>query len=143
MSRPRDSPTFFVDRDLGPRFFNSLAADGRFGVEFHDTHFRDPTTDDSVWLRLVAERNWVAVTHDKKIRSQHRQIIAAYRARVIIAVGNRSMAEHAANFIVTYARIERFLRHHAGPYTAKLYHPAAADLKKRSPKGRIELWGEW
>lgn len=143
MSRPPDQPIFFVDRDLGPRFFDILAADGRFSVEFHDMHFRDPATDDSVWLKLVAKNGWVAVTHDKKIRAHHREIIAVHRAKVVIAVGSRTMVEHAANFLVTYSRIERFVRDRPGPYTAKLYHPAPADLRKLKPKGRIELWGEW
>jgi PIN like domain len=143
MSRPPDRPTFFVDRDLGPRFFNSLAADRRFGVEYHDAHFHDPATDDSVWLQLVAEQGWIAITHDRKIRAHHREIIAAYRARVIIIVGKRTMADHAANFLATYPRIERFVQHRSGPYTAKLYHPTPGDLKKLKPKGRIELWGTW
>ena len=143
MSRPLDAPTFFIDRDLGPSFFGAVAADGRFGAEFHDTHFPDPTTDDSVWLRLIAAKGWIGVTHDKKIRAQHRAIIAANRARVIIVVGQRTMAEHSANFIATYPSIERFVRRRPGPYTAKLYHPAPANLRKLKPKGRIELWGEW
>lgn len=143
MSRPPDPPTFFVDRDLGPNFFNRIAADGRFRVEFHDSYFPDPTTDDSVWLRFVAEKGWIAVTHDKKIRAHHREVIAAHAAKVLIVVGGRTMADHAANFLVTYPRIERFVRTRAGPYTAKVYHPAAADLKKLKPKGRIELWGDW
>ncbi len=143
MSRPPDPPTFFVDRDLGPTFFDRIASDGRFRVEFHDHHFQDPTTDDSVWLRLVAERNWIAVTHDKKIRAHHREIIGTHAAKVLIIVGTRAMAEHAANFLATYPRIDRFVRDRAGPYTAKVYHPTPADLKKLKPKGRIELWGEW
>jgi len=143
MSRPPDPPTFFVDRDLGPTFVKHIAADGRFRVEFHDNHFRDSTTDDSVWLRFVAENDWVAVTHDTKIRAHHRAIIAANSAKVLIIVGSRTVPEHAANFLVTYPRIERFIRNRKGPYTAKVYHPAPADLKKLRPKGRIELWGKW
>jgi hypothetical protein len=143
MSRRPDAPTFFVDRDLGPRFFGAVSADSRFLVEFHDTHFSDPSTDDSDWLRLIAEKNWIGVTHDKKIRSNHRAIIAAHRSKVIIVVGNRSMADHATNFIATYPRIERFVRNRPGPYTAKLYHPTPADLMKLRPRGRIELWGSW
>jgi hypothetical protein len=143
MSRPLDAPTFFVDRDLGPSFFADISSDGRFLAEFHDTHFPDPTTDDSVWLRLIAETGWIGVTHDKKIRAQHREIIAAHGARVIIVVGHRTIAEHSANFVATYPAIERFVRRRPGPYTAKLYHPTPADLKKLKPRGRIELWGDW
>jgi hypothetical protein len=143
MSRPREPLTFFVDRDLGPQFFDLLAVDGRFSVEFHDKHFNDPTTDDSQWLPFVAEKDWIAVTHDKKIRAHHRPIIADYRVKVVIAVGSRTVADHAHNFLTTFPRIERFVRDRPGPYTAKLYHPAPAELKRFKPKGRIELWGEW
>ncbi len=143
MSRPPDAPTFFIDRDLGPSFFAHVAGDERFNVEFHDTHFPNPATDDADWLQLIATNGWIGVTHDKKIRQQHRSIIGAFGARVIIVVGQRPLAEQSANFIATYPRIQRFVRDQAGPYTAKLYYPAPAELKKLNPKGRIELWGDW
>ena len=96
-----------------------------------------------MWLRLVAGKDWIAVTHDKKIRAHHREIIATCAVKVLIIVGSRTMAEHAANFLATYPRIDRFVRNRAGPYTAKVYHPVPADLKKLKPKGRVELWGDW
>jgi hypothetical protein len=144
MSRPPEKPTFFIDRDLGPHFFQALQVDDRFGVEDHNAHYRGRAPDDSEWLQLVAANNWVAVTHDRKIRAQHRSIIAAYRAKVIIVVGNRPLADQSYNFRETYPRIERFIRGRAGPYTAKLHYPSPSELnKKLRPRGRIELWGEW
>jgi hypothetical protein len=142
MSRPPDAPTFFIDRDLGIRFAEHLAADKRFRIELHDTHFPHRAADDPAWLELIAKSGWIGVTHDKKIRSQHRAIIAAFGARVIIVVGNRPFAEQAANFLATFPRIQRLVRGHKGPYTAKLYYPAPVEMKKLAPKGRIALWGE-
>ena len=88
MSRPPDAPTFFIDRDLGIRFAEHLSADSRFQVETHDTHFPDRAADDAEWLELIAKSGWIGVTHDKKIRRDHRGIIAAFGARVIIVVSN-------------------------------------------------------
>ena len=142
MSRPPDAPTFFVDIDLGIHFFTNLSADGRFKVEFHDAHFPKAGTDDAEWLRFIAEKGWIGVTHDKKIRRHHRSIITACGARVIIVVGNRPLADQAANFRATYAPIERFVRDRPGPYVAKLFYPTPKDQLKLKPKGRIELWGD-
>lgn len=137
-----ESFTYFIDVDLGIHFFTALSTDERFRVEFHDQHF-PRGTDDSVWLTHIAERGWIAVTHDRKMRRDHRPIIARARARVIVVVGRRPLAEQAENFLATYSSIERFVRKHSGRYMAKLYCPTEADRKKLKPKGRLEMWGEW
>jgi hypothetical protein len=142
MSKRRDAATFFVDVDLGINFYTALRVDNRFGVEFHDNHFAEGT-DDADWLTLIAAKGWIGVTHDQKIRRDHRPIIAAFKARVIVVVGRRPLEEHAANFIATYPRIERFMRDAPPPYVAKLYHPTPGDLKRLKPRGRIEYWGKW
>ncbi len=142
--RPSKDPlTFFVDIDLGIHFYEHLSGDARFNVEFHDDHFREGAPDDSEWLTLIADRGWVGITHDRKIRRDHRPLIERSEARVIIVVGRRPLQEQAGNFIATYSRIERFVRKHDGPYTAKLHYPTAKELKKLKPQGRIDLWGEW
>lgn len=69
--QPEPKPTFFVDQDLGPRFYGRLLSDTRFNVEYHNDHFCDQATDDSEWLALIAENGWIGVTHDKKIRRDH------------------------------------------------------------------------
>ena len=141
MRRP-DPPTFFIDVDLGIHFYTALRADGRFNVEFHDRYF-DEGTDDAEWLEHIARMGWIGVTHDRKIRRDHRPIISHFGASVIVVVGRRPLAEHAANFRQTYPRIERFVRRHPAPYVAKVFHPPPAEMKRLKPKGRIELWGEW
>ncbi len=140
MKKRLESFTFFVDRDLGPRFFRSLVSDVRFNVEFHDEHFKDPSTDDSIWLRFIADRGWVGVTHDKRIRRDHGTIIRAHGARVIVVVGQHPLAAQAKNFRDTYAKIERFVRNTRPPFVAKLYQPSGRDRAKLKPKGRIESW---
>jgi hypothetical protein len=141
-SKRRERPTFFVDIDLGPHFFATLSRDGRFGVEFHDDHFT-MGTDDSEWLSLIAGKGWIGVTHDKKIRRDHRPIIAQFGVRVIVVVGRRPVIEQADNFRATYPRIERFVNDTPAPYIAKLFHPTPAQAKRLKPTGRIEKWGHW
>jgi hypothetical protein len=60
-------PTFFTDRDLG----RSVPAASRAGgllVEAYADHFASDHVADRVWLRLVGEKGWVALTHNKRIR---------------------------------------------------------------------------
>lgn len=142
--RPNSAPpTFFVDLDLGLFFYEQLSQDGRFNVEFHDQHFPQRAVDDSEWLALTAKKGWIGVTHDKRLQREHRELIRRAAARVLIVVGHRRVREHASNFLVTYPKIERFVRKNSGPYTAKIYHPTPKDLKKLRPTGRVEMWGDW
>jgi hypothetical protein len=58
--------TFFADRDLG-RQFVELVRQGGVQIERHDDHFQ-PSTPDEDWLSVVAQRGWIAVTRDGRIR---------------------------------------------------------------------------
>jgi hypothetical protein len=78
-SEPPPEPTFFVDRDLGRRFPEALRAAG-LRIEIHDEHFQGATKPpDHEWLQLVAERGWIAVSHDAQIRytSKSKEVVAA------------------------------------------------------------------
>lgn len=131
-------PTFFIDRDLG-RTFAARLADAEIHAEFHDVHFPDPEkVPDEIWLRLIAEKGWVGVSHDARIRyrSLARDEVFASVARLIVVKGKALPAELADNFVRTFPRIRSFVRHHEAPWIAKLYrNPEGA----RRP-GRIEMW---
>jgi predicted nuclease of predicted toxin-antitoxin system len=127
---------FFVDRDLGPRFVEVLRASG-LPVEAHDDHF-SPETRDEDWLRVVASRDWVILTHDAKIRytSRAKEAIFMARARVIVLRGKAPTSEIAKSFVRTIQRIRRFLDRHEAPFIAKVYrNPEGAEKP-----GRIEMW---
>jgi hypothetical protein len=66
--------TFFTDRDLGLRFPEILREAG-LRVERHADHFA-PTCPDEEWLRAIAARGWVAVTHDARIRYKPNELAA-------------------------------------------------------------------
>jgi hypothetical protein len=60
------SRVYFTDRDLGKRFPEILRAGG-LDVRRHVDLF-PPACPDEVWLEDVGRRQWVAVTHDRRIR---------------------------------------------------------------------------
>lgn len=106
-------------------------------VEAHDDHF-PPETRDEDWLRVVASRGWVILTHDAKIRytSRAREAILMARARVIVLKGKAPISELAKSFVRTTQPIRRFLDRHDAPFIAKVYrNPEDAEKP-----GRIEMW---
>jgi PIN like domain len=137
-SEPPPEPVFFVDRDLGHRFPELLRAEG-LQVEIHDHHYpNEEKPPDHVWLRMTAERGWIAVSHDAKIRhtSRSREAIAHSGARLIVVKGHARTVELAENFLRTYPAIRRFIAQRHSPWIAKLYrHPHDS-----AQPGRIESW---
>jgi len=98
------SPVFFTDRDLGKKF-PQILRDAGLTVERHADHFA-PDTPDEQWLETIGRRNWIAITHDGRIRSPNnweqikRQGDASvkrwiddnmkYKRCVIVLVGNET-----------------------------------------------------
>jgi hypothetical protein len=106
-------------------------------VEAHGDHFADDTPDEA-WLREVAARDWVTLTHDAKIRytSRIREVILEVGGRVIILRGKAPASVLAESFAISQTAVERFLRRHPGAFIAK-FHRDAADAER---PGRLELW---
>lgn len=63
---------FFTDRDLGNTFPEILKRAG-FAVERHRDHF-PPDCPDEDWLAEVGKREWVALSHDTRIRYKPRGV---------------------------------------------------------------------
>jgi hypothetical protein len=135
-SSAQPETVFFVDRDLGLQFADTLRQRG-LRVELLDDHFR-PDTPDAEWLVSVSRRRWVVLTHDAKIRynSRVKEAVVEAQARVIVVRGKVSPVEMAEGFLATLTHVLRFVRRHAPPYIAK-QHRNARDPHKA---GRIELW---
>jgi len=68
---------FFTDRDLGTLFPAILKGAG-FTVERHRDHF-PPECPDEDWLAEVGRREWIAVTHDARIRYKPNELAAVVR----------------------------------------------------------------
>lgn len=60
-------PTFFTDRDLGPRVAAALRLGG-LRVEAYHEHFALDDVPDREWLALVGRKGWIALSHNKTIR---------------------------------------------------------------------------
>jgi PIN like domain len=129
------STVYFTDRDLGRQFPAILRA-GEIAVEEHGDHF-DPSTPDDVWLAEIANRRWVAITHDRRIRYKANERDAVMQAGIalLVVIGNAPYPELASNFVRTIDRIERFLEAHEPPFIAKVYRPQSDGVH-----GRVELW---
>ena len=140
MNAPQHEIVFFIDRDLGPRTFPAILRAAGILVESHDDHFRHRPNPppDHVWLRMIAERKWIAVTHDARIRytSRSRDEIMRSGARALILKGDASPQVLAENFVRTYSRIVRFLRRHREPFIAKVYR----NDRDMTKGGRVEMW---
>lgn len=131
------SVVYFTDRDLGRRFPEILRAAG-LTVERHDDHF-DPQTSDVEWLEEIGNREWIAVSHDKRIRYKpnERDTVVRCGVGLLLVVGDAPCPALADNFVETLPKIERFLESHPPPFIAKIYRPSPGE---RRQGGRIELW---
>lgn len=119
---PRDW-VFFTDRDLGNTIPDALRQAG-YHVERHDDHF-SPTTTDEEWLPIVAERGWVALSHNKKIRAIAAERDAAMRAGLALffLIGKMPHPDLAKNLVATLPRIIRFREKHEPPFIARVHRP--------------------
>lgn len=135
------SVIFFTDRDLGLRF-PAILRDAGLRVERHADHFA-PDCPDSEWLRVVASRGWIALSHDARIRYKPNELAAIIEHDVglLVIVGKAPYADLARSFVATLPRVLAFLSRHTPPFIAKVFRPSPQELA-RNPRsnGRVELW---
>jgi hypothetical protein len=134
------SLVFFTDRDLGKQFPEILRSAG-LTVERHLDHFAPDETDEA-WLKVVGERGWIALTHDRRIRYKPNELAAVVRYDVVLLViiGAAPYAKLARAFVATLTRVERFVATHSPPYIAKVFRPSPAETARDEAAGRVELW---
>jgi hypothetical protein len=75
--------TFFSDEDLGTKIFPVPLRDAGVRVEALTNHF-PAGTNDVDWIPVVAQREWVVLTHDRNMRynTPERNSIMQSRLRV-------------------------------------------------------------
>ena len=115
--------TFFTDRDSDGDFYNALVA-ANLSVERHDAHFNPwKIVEDHEWISLCAQRGWIGVTSDRRIRGNPlvQRAILGGRARVLINIGTATHAEKGANFVASLGLIFAFLDSTPAPWIAKVY----------------------
>jgi hypothetical protein len=135
------SVVFFTDRDLGLQFPAILRAAG-IDVERHTDHFAPDCPDDE-WLGEVANRGWIGLTHDRRIRYKPNEIAAIVRhnASLLVVIGDAPYHDLARSFVKTMPRVLAFVATHRPPFIGKVYRPSPAELAKNpDATGRVELW---
>lgn len=122
------SAVFFTDRDLGLQFPTILRESG-LRVERHADHFA-PDCPDAEWLREVARRGWIALTHDRRIRYKPNELaaIVRHRASLLVIIGDAPYATLARAFVSTSDRVFEFVAAHQPPVIGKVYRPSPAIL---------------
>ena len=157
MSKKRSSskesqpePVFFIDADLGDRIFHEILTHAGVRFERHDDHFR-AGTDDLEWLKQAGLRDWIVVSHNKRLRwvsaQTERLMEAGVRAIMVMgkvgpnAPGDRSTTTRAwaNNLVNAMPSIRRFLQRHQGPWIAKLYMPSLQS-EGRPLHGDLKMW---
>lgn len=142
--------TFFTDVDLGDIIPDALQKLG-LNVERHRNHFTGPTKD-PVWLKVVGERGWTALTHDKaqgRTRDEIEAIMKSGLANFILIGKNHEQVRD--NLVRSIRSVIAWRDKHRPPFIAKLYLPharALAHAKKSggTAKGYIKpvlTYSEW
>jgi hypothetical protein len=104
-TKEQPEPTFFTDRDLGPRVAEALRAGG-LRVEPYHEHFSLDDVPDREWLQLAGRRGWVALSHNKSIRYEPDELddLMSYRVRAFFIIGK---GPHPALVLVQRERDSR------------------------------------
>ncbi len=139
---PKPKHHFVVDEDLGSSYWKILNQDDRFVTDRFETHWA-PGTHDRLWIPQIAERGLIVITHDGKIRRQHRDVVVAYGARLIIVTGHSDFQGQARAFRDSWHKIDRFINKHSAPFIARFTKPSGKTLKKLKPVGNIVLSREF
>ena len=140
MSAPPDY-VFFTDRDLGKQFPEILRKAG-INVKSHGDHFADDAKDED-WLKIVGERGWYVLTHDRRMRYRSNEIdaISRFNIGMFVIVGKSPLAELAHNFVHTLHQIIRFISKNPRPFIAKIYRPDSKNIKTKSDaSGYVKMW---
>lgn len=141
MSAPPESLVFFTDRDLGKRFPDILSEAG-LSVKRHTDLF-PPDCPDDVWLQAVGEQQWIAVSHDARIRYKPNELAAVinHNVRLLVVMGKAPYPDLAKNFVATILKTFTFIASHPAPWIAKIYRPFKSGAAKRlQSTGDVVLW---
>ena len=118
-------PTFFTDRDLG-KVVPRILREGGLRVERYVDHFEERNVPDQEWIAFAARQQWVAISHDRNIKSdplairtvmeeggrlfivRGKHLTGPEKARLLLdAQGGmlRMLARHREAFIATVRRV--------------------------------------
>jgi len=133
VSKPPETPVFFLDRNLGRNKFSNILRTEGLRIEVHDDHFK-PDASDPEWLSEVGERGWVVVTVDRRIRYRQLEWLA-FKAGMVRAFafssGNLRAEEMAEIFVKALPKIMLFLEEEQAPFLATITKSGHVQMLKR------------
>lgn len=92
---------------------------------------------------MVGAKEWVAITHDTRIRYKpnEREAVIRHGVKLLVVIGKAPFADLAQNFVATMPKIQRFLIQHDAPVIAKVYRPSPSQLSADpNAAGEISQW---
>jgi hypothetical protein len=134
-----DRPIFFVDRCLGSKSFAQPLRDLGFRIEHLNDHFPFDA-EDALWIPAVAERSWIIVSADFRIRHRAPEI-EAFRscgARMLLLSQKLSKDDRIFLFADAMSKIEKEVRSRAPPWIASIQADRAPSAAGRR-RARLEF----
>jgi hypothetical protein len=118
--------TFFTDRDLGKAVPRLLQENG-LKVERYFDHFEEGLrVPDNEWLKYVAARGWIALSHDNNIRHDGEAVrtLMESSGRLFILRGKIPSKDLAAMFLQAESTVVRLLENHRQAFIANVRRTA-------------------
>lgn len=101
----------------------ALRAAGLLVEPYHE-HFALDNVPDREWLRLVGEKGWIALSHNKNIRYERDELddLMVHGVKAFFIIGKGPHSAFAAAIVQSIQKIRRLIRKHDDePFAAKVY----------------------
>lgn len=109
----------FLDEGIGRSVYEALLRVRLEGVKYVREEFRDNGkdgrgVDDVIWLQMIGERRWLAITRDKQILKQvaERRTLIQYQVGLIVLDDDHATSFQLLQMIVCHR--DRLLELHEG-----------------------------
>jgi len=105
----------------------------------HEDHFA-PDCPDAEWMRVAAEKGWLILTKDQRVRRRPIELLAIRLSRAaafILTAGDLNGPEQAAIFIRAAPRIERLAASHARPLIATISRAGTVTVIEGDRRGGL------
>ena len=94
-------PIFYVDETYGPGLVRLLREVSLHAVTYRDVPGIESGDRDVDWIPSVAERRWIAVTGDKRLRRKLVELHAIQNARLgLVVIASRLSTEEEAAYVL-------------------------------------------
>ena len=134
---PPEPPQFFVDRSLGKHLIPESLRQAGYTVHTLASVYGEQgaqTVSDEEWIELAADRGWVVLTKDDRIRRRPAELraVRAHAVRMFcLTNANLQGAEQLDRFLSNINRIvQRSQR--PGPWICAVYEARVAQIWPRS-----------